>query len=141
MEPSCAAGGVDGGCSRFSLSLSLFGEKERSSGRWSAKSQSPPIKQPQQLGRQARPEALAVGIRSGRVDLIRVQKRTRHDDPNLLAELENAMAKANLSRKKKKRTRSQMESGGGRSAAALLDQTGSANDDGLAWHGRSNLPK
>jgi hypothetical protein len=74
---------------------------------------------------------LAVGIRSGCVDLIRVQKRTRHDDPNLRAELENAMAKANLSRKKKKRTRSQMESGGGRSAAALLDQTGSAND-GLA---------
>jgi hypothetical protein len=44
----------------LSLSL-LFGEKERSSGRWSAKSQSPPIKQPQQLGRQARPEALALG--------------------------------------------------------------------------------
>lgn len=80
-----------------------------------------------------KPWHLAVGIRSGCVDLIRVQKRTRHDDPNLRAELENAMAKANLSRKKRNgRVREWNRVGGGRSAAALLDQTGSAND-GLAW--------
>lgn len=81
-----------------------------------------------------KPWHLAVGIRSERVDLIRVQKRMRHDDdPNLRAELENAMAKANLSRKKRNgRVREWNRVGGGRSAAALLDQTGSAND-GLAW--------